>query len=235
MTLLRTTFAALPLLSLVACSGGETAAGDADGSAATESHAQDPAEAIPAAFRALHDAWASRDGAAAHAVISESTRERWRTAKGYALHAPKDELRQRALFLQLHVLTLREGAGFEALEAMDDIALTQYTIDEGLFGGQLLQGVTLVDLEVDGDRAESGAQDGGGRPMPFRFGFVREDGSWKVDLVPTYAGANEMMLAKLHQTGIDDEEGALLSAVSNAIGTPVTDAVWTPLSERLGD
>lgn len=238
MNALRTSLVSLPLALLAACGGEDAPApppADAGGDAAPAEVAQDPREEIEASFRALHDAWASRDGAAAHAQLATATRERWQRAKGYALHAPKDELRQRAVLMQLHVLALREGAGFEALEAMDDVALTQHALDQGLFGGQLLQGVTLVDLTVDGDAATCGARDGGGREMPFGFAFAREDGAWKVDLVPTYADANEMMLAKLKLEGLHDEEAALLMAVGNATGITASESVWVPLSERLGD
>lgn len=235
---LRTTLLSLPLLLLTACPregpAPEPPADTAD-APVDDGAGQRSAEEIRAAFRALHDAWASRDGAAAHAQLATATRERWQRAKGYALHAPKDELRQRAVLMQLHVLALREGAGFEALEAMDDVALTQHALDQGLFGGQLLQGVTLVDFTVDGDAATCGARDGGGREMPFGFAFAREDGAWKVDLVPTYADANEMMLAKLKLEGLHDEEAALLMAVGNATGITASESVWVPLSERLGD
>lgn len=219
------------LFALSACSSDAT---EASGGA-VEVQPSDEA-AIHDSFRALQAACVARDGTRAHELFATATREHWVYVKGLALHADKTTLRRESMVVQLAVLVLRAQAGFETLESLDEVGMIQYALNNNLLGNQMIVGNALRDLEIDGDHAKSGAYyEANGQELELRYGFVREDGKWRVDLKPAYEIANEIFAAKRSAHGVpQDEEEALYFLVGNATGFAGTEALWIPLSEQLG-
>lgn len=235
--------------ALCACSTETTEAGDggardqttdaslevADPEAVPESEPSADELAIIKSFRALKVACVEKDSARAHELFAPATRQRWVHIKGLALHAEKEKLRREGLMVQLAVLVLRAKAGFETLETLDEVGMLGYALSNNLLGNQMIATYELDGIHIDGDVAESGSKHGpSGRPQEMRYGFVREDGVWRVDLTPAYEMANQILAAKLATTGIPDEEEALYFLVGNATGTGGTAALWTPLSDLVG-
>jgi hypothetical protein len=241
--MLRLTPLAL-LLALSACSpdateaGGGSAAGGASDSGvqaeeATPKDASAEELAIIDSFRGLQAACAERDGAKAHEHFAVKTRDHWMYIKGLALNADKPTLRRESMVVQLAVLVLRAKAGFETLEVLDEPGMIQYALDANLLGNQMVVGIDLHEIEINGQHAESGAMQAQGRePLQIRYGFAFEDGMWRVDLTPAYRMADEIFAAKREAHGVtDDEEQALYFLVGNATGVGGTEELWTPLAD----
>ena len=244
---LRTTLPLLACLALAACSTeSDVSATETGTGSSTSSEAADSAQptdpnpsseaAIEDAFRALQEACTEKDGAVSLALLAAPTRDRWVHIKGLALHADKESLQREGLVTQLHTLVLRASADFETLESLDEVGLIQYALDRNLLGGTLILGNSLREIQVDGDSATSRAShEASGKPLEVRYSFAREDGAWKVDLVPAYTMADEILHTKLQMPGSTSVEHALFMLVGSATGTGGTTELWVPLSETLGD
>lgn len=191
-------------------------------------------EQIKESFRALQNACLARDGASAHRYFAQATRNRWVHMKGLALNADKSTLRREGLMVQLGVLVLRAKAGFEVLESLDEVGVIQYALENNLLGNQMVAGNSLVDIEIDGDHAVSGATHPNAGRLEMRYGFAREDDLWRVDLSTAYEMANEILAARWGEIGVEGDEERLYFLVGNATGTLGTEALWTPLSDLVG-
>lgn len=70
----------------------------------------------------------------------------------------------------------------------------------------------------------------GGQVAPFEFAFLREDGTWKVDIEPLLGIADEAFRAQADQQGVSTDElvGAVLVS---RYGPEEADALRDPLTE----
>ncbi|HEX6749830.1 MAG TPA: hypothetical protein VF092_21235 [Longimicrobium sp.] len=180
------------------------------------------------AYRAYLRAIQSHDGNAAAALVTPAVLAFYGDVQQLALYAPAAEVRALPLMQRLMVLSLRhrwEPARLRAatpaeLFAAEAVNTPSDTTTQPR-APSVSNGVATVALEQ------------GGRRTSLRMGFVRDRGTWRVDLLPLLAGTGCILRGRMRLQGIprerDDE--LLLRMLEMSSGRPVKPGVWNPLFE----
>jgi hypothetical protein len=176
------------------------------------------ADDIHGLYRTYRDAVAKGDGAAAAECVSASTFDEYQTFIRHARTADESMLRQQSIHTRLQVLLLRQRLDEAALSLLDGRELFVRMIDERWIGGETVAAVQIGDIQVRGERADAPTFAAGQRTGD-RTHFIRQDGRWKIDLVPGFRSADRR-LAESAERERKSEDEFLLSLVETASGRP---------------
>jgi len=182
----------LPLL--VAGCGSATSGG---GSTST---APDDTGAVHKAFETYTKAALAKDGAAAQGVLADTVSAYYDEARKLALTASDDQLAGVPTTQRLTVYVLRAEVEPAVLRAGTPADLLKTTFDQGLVGENGIAELTLGKVVVSGDKATAQAVVGG-KEAPYSVTFLREQGGWKVDIVPLMTLADEGFAEAAKQQG----------------------------------
>jgi hypothetical protein len=149
----------------------------------SNSAAADEAPAVRAAFETYKKAALAKDGATGVSVLASPILGLYEESRKLALTASEQELSGLQLYKQVTVYMLRGEIDAATLRTATPKDLVKTALDKGLVGEQSITNLSLGEVAVNGDTA-SAAVLSGGKPAPFKFRFVREDGTWKIDLQP---------------------------------------------------
>jgi hypothetical protein len=199
------------------CSGdsaGPLASGPpASASAVAPNPAKDEL-AVRQSFDRYRTAALEKDGEAALAEIASTVYPFYDQARGDALTASDDQVRGLTVAEQLTIYVLRGSIEPEVLRTATPPELVVAAVEAGLVGEQGVQNTDLGEVEVLGNTA-SGQVLSNGQPSRLRFSFVREDGRWKLDLLPVLQLANGAFagLAKEQGTTVNELIDQLLQSL----------------------
>ncbi len=167
----------------------------------------------------LDEAILAGDGEAAFALLSTESQKTIENTRDLAINADKATLMQQPIPIILSVFSIRTEAqgnppanGPETLILMStDYAKTSSIADIG-------------DVTVNGDKA-SAVMLVNGNPSPMNFSFIKENGSWKVDMAQQLKDTEEMMMESL-PAGMSQE--MIVNQMASASSSDGVD-VWKPL------
>ena len=182
---------------------------------------------IKQVYRQYCDAVVQRDGAQAGAAVSAGTLRRYQEFRDGALTADAATLTALAPTTRLQVLLLRQRMDAATLAALDGPGLFAHIIGQGWLEAQGFTEVELGIVAVDGDQAQAPLYRGG-KPTRERAYIVRENGGWKVNLLPNFTSTDRNIEEAAAINNLS-EKNYLESLVAEVTQHPVREDIWLPL------
>jgi hypothetical protein len=163
-----------------------------------------------------------------HRSFDAASLAEWAQERNLALHGSRAEVEALSPGRRLAVLALRHAQPVFLLREGSPTELTSAAVRAGLLDRAALDAIELGDVaRLAADRA-SGLVLAAGLPSGFRAGFVRERGSWCLDLPSSLAAAGRVVSQTARATGLE-ETAVILNLIAAASGEPVSEAIWQPL------
>ncbi|MDO3401040.1 MULTISPECIES: hypothetical protein [Mycobacteriaceae] len=219
-------FLALTAL-LSGCGGDREVQGSPIGSASTAAEpVVDPAadaKAVQSVFDKYRTEAAAQNGAAVPALISPDTIAHYDTVVKLARTAGPAEVATVGMMDRLMIARMRVEVPPD-FATMDGTDLLVYGVDEGMIDSDALEGNSIGDVRVDGDRAYAPMLVDG-EPAGADWEFVRTDAGWTFDLAAGFPLINEA-LTQVAADGDMTEDEFIFSVVELVTGTPVDASVW---------
>ncbi|MGU3502756.1 hypothetical protein ACLBYA_28490 [Mycobacterium sp. C31M] len=181
------------------------------------------AEAVEAVFEQYRVEAGAQNGAAVPALISPATIEHYDNVVSLARTAGPAEIANVGMMDRLMIARLRVQVPPE-FDTMDGSGLLVYGVDEGMIDAAALEGNTLGDVRVEGDRAYAPMLVQG-EPAGTDWEFARTSSGWTFDLAAGFPLVNEA----LQQVAVDGdmtEDEFIFTAVEMVTGSPVDASVW---------
>lgn len=206
-------------LTAAGCSGGDDDPGSPAGS-------ENEGAAVVAAFDDYKSALIAQDGEAAAGIAADPTLDYYDEMRALALTATRREVKRLRLGDQLFALGLRHFLPPARLQKMDGFKVFEYSVDEGMISENAVSKMEATDADVSGDRALLSIEIGG-KPAPFTFVFVREDGSWKIDMTELLKASDAGFQSLADQSGKSDD-AFLMQLLTSMSGTRPSKDIWKP-------
>ena len=184
------------------------------------------AEAVRAAFESYRRALIEEDGEAAANRVSANTLEAYQGFRDLALSGSRSALEALPMVHRMQVLLFRHRIAPDALEAMTGRAAFAHAVDEAWVGSGGIDRLEVHHVSVRGDEAVANVGVGP-RPSPDLFRFQREDGEWRLDLMPSLRSAEGALQQMAAARGVEENE-FLLGMIGAMSGEAVTEALFEP-------
>lgn len=191
-----------------------------------------PAPDEAAAVTGLAARWvkaASTRDASCFELLSRSGRAYYPRMRRLALHADASELQRLPVVEQLQVLFLRGMLEPAVLEAMSEPALLLFALGQGFIGADLRASDELREVVTRPEEARGRLYKFGLDARPergFQY-FVREDGTWRVDLRGELERLQSDFDAFAARSGLSESEAAFF-ILEMRLMRKVTPADFTP-------
>ena len=188
--------------------------------------AAEEADLVREVFTSYRTAILAGDGEKASGLLSQTTYAYYDEMRTLALYGAEETVRAQPLVNQLQVLLFRTRIPSEQLQAFTPQGLIAHAVDQGWIGRQGVQRVQPGAVETEGEAAVLSVkiddQDAG--PL---FRFNREDGGWRLDLVPTTQASNAAlrMAAESQRMTEADFIGVMMESV---LGRKLAADDWKP-------
>lgn len=143
----------------------------------------DESPAVRAAYEKYTKAALAKDGATGVSVLADPIFDTYDGFRKLALTATEQELADVPLGKRAAVYTLRGSMDAASLRTASSKDLVKAAIDKGLVGEKGIGNIELGKITVSGDTASAEVV-ARGQVAPYKFRFVRADGTWKLDLQP---------------------------------------------------
>lgn len=180
----------------------------------------DPTSEIQSTFNNLDQAVLNKNAQEAFSQLSKESQAYVENILQLALTADKATLSEKPISTILSVFAIRKEAKGQAPTSAAD-ALILMSEDYA----KISSSVSLGEITIDGDEANA-QMIMNGKVSPMDYAFVKEDGSWKVDLIEQMQATEKLMSQSMGATGaprkmILDQ----MARVSQSAGVNI----WTPL------
>lgn len=185
------------------------------------------AEAVQKAFDAYKTAVLSKDGAVASAHVAQQTLDEYQKYVDWALHADRKELQSLSTINKMQVLIMKHRLPHEKWKGLTGEKAFIYAVDHDWIGKEGVISTTIGNVQVSGTRATAAAMSDQ-KSTPIRFHFIREDGSWKLDLVPILRTADLAIKDQIKQSGVSEDE-YIFRILETLSGRKVADSIWNPI------
>lgn len=184
-------------------------------------------EAARMAFLSYRKAILASDGKAAVPILSQETIDYYGRMLQLALHGSKESVRRESISNKLLIFMLRSLVPLDSLRMMSPRDVVIYAVDQGWIGknsvAQIYPGPITVTENVAIMRPIIR-----GRQSRQEFRFVKEDGSWKFDLLPILRSSNLAMLMLAKKMGLSEDE-FLSQLFESTVGQKLSEDLWEPL------
>jgi hypothetical protein len=188
--------------------------------------AESDSDAVRKVFGSYREALLTGKGGDAAALLAKPTFAYYEQMRQLALWGEAEAVRGQVLANQLQILLLRLRVPAVKLEKMSSRELIAYAIDEGWIGkesaGKLQPGDVLVEKDI---ATLAVVIEGTGAAPGFRF--HREEGRWRLDLVPLLQMSSVMLQLVAKQKGVPEEQ-LMLEMLERVVDRKVGPEVWTP-------
>ncbi len=182
---------------------------------------------IKDAYGQYCDAVVKRDGAQAGALVAEVTLRRYQEYRDAALTSDEAALTSEAPTTRLQVLLIRQRMDAATLAALDGRGLFAHFIAQGWLDAAGFTETQLGMVAVDGDRAQAPVHRAG-RPTRERAYLLREDGVWKVNLLPNFTGTDRNIEEAAAVNNLS-EKAYVESLVAEVTKQPLRENIWQAL------
>lgn len=182
---------------------------------------------IDRVYRDYCDAVARADGVHAGSLVSAGTLSRYQEFAHGALTADQTALDSLPVTARLQILLLRQRMDAATLSTFDGPQLFAAIIDRGWFESSGFRNTQLGMIAIDRDQAQAPVHRNG-RPTRDRAYFLRENGAWKINLLPNLTGSDRVIETAAAQNRLS-ENAYLEALVAEVTRQPVRDNIWQPL------
>ena len=179
------------------------------------------ADAVRAVARAYIAAARERDGAAAARLVTRATRAYYARLAGMAVSAPETQVRAQPLMERIIILMYRHRVPANELRALSGDAAFAHTITAGWVAGDAEDPI-LSGSQGFGTRDRAVLRQGGEDVH-----FLREDGGWRMDMMPTLQAASTTLAPEPDSGMTEDEFVMFILKYSN--GRDPSPDIWQPL------
>lgn len=220
-------FILITCLALLGCENSDSA--DAEATAPPKPTLEQDQQAVKDVFEAYRFALVHGDGDTAANNVSTGTIAQYEKRLELALTATKEQLQNEKLSDRLSALMLRHRMMPHKLREMDGRSIFAHAVDYGWIGREVVEKWNVRSVAVDGDRAaaQAGVDDSEGTRL---FHFLRENGSWKLNLLATSQQTDLVLASQAREIGITNDE-LLFRILAGTTGRPPSDSIWEPVGE----
>lgn len=178
------------------------------------------ADAIRATVRDYQAAILRRDGPAAARLVSRESRGYYARMRDMAVSAPEAQVRAAPLMDRMTILMYRHRVPAGQLRALAGDAAFAHTINDGWVTGMDGQDIAArAEIYGQGDRAVIRYEGD--------MHLVREEGAWRLDMMPILLAASEEFAEGMESPAEQDE--FLLFVMKHSNGRDPSPDIWQPL------
>ncbi|HEU0298480.1 MAG TPA: hypothetical protein VFR37_03480 [Longimicrobium sp.] len=181
------------------------------------------ADSVRMVIYEYHLAIYERDGAAAVQRVTRASRGYYARMRDLAVTAPEAQVRAAPLMDRITILMLRHRVSPDELRALQGDAVFAYTVDHAWVNADTFRErpqPTDADVFGAGDRAVMLRPD-------VNTAFVREDGVWRLDLMPVLERASAEF-APDPDSGMTEDE-LVMMVLQFSDGREPSPDIWQPL------
>ena len=212
------------VLAAAGCGGGKP--GKAKTRRVAKKKAISPAaKQVKQAFGEYRLALVDGDGKSAADRVSSGSIDLYGQYRELSLGGSEETIKGLSMINRLQVLLVRHRVPLESLKAMDGRGLFVYAVDNGWIGKKVVR-IRLAEITALGRRATAKVTDLG-KPTGDINHFIKEADGWKVDLLPTMKGADQLFQRLAKKSGQSENE-YIISVITSLSGRQVTDMIWQP-------
>jgi hypothetical protein len=186
----------------------------------------DDAEDIRQVFGSYRAALLAGQGEAAAVLLSRSTHAYYDEMRRLALFGDAASVQRLSMVDQINVLLLRLRIPVDELERLSPQELIVHAVNQGWIGKNGVSNTQAGEVLTEGDVAVVHAIVGGRDAGPM-FRFNREDGAWRLDLVPTMRAVNAALQTAAQAAGVSEQQ-FMLGAIGSVVGRRVGPEAWVP-------
>lgn len=186
-------------------------------------------EAVAESFRTYKSAVLQSDGAAAAEVVTQESRDYFRSLADRALKADSAALHRVHISDRIYTLLLRHDVPLAELQRMSGADVVSHAIEQGWIGREGAEGLRLGNYRVEGEEASGTILRPDGSQTAFEIGFVKQAGRWRVDLVALMNLTRAAFDYSLQQSGMS-EDAFVLALLEKVTGRPAAPTIWNPPS-----
>lgn len=186
-----------------------------------------PADEVKESFRAYKTAILASDGAAVADVVTQESRDYFRTLADQALTLDREGLHQIHLSDRIYALLLRHNLEPAALERMSGAEVVSHAVDAGWIGREGADKLELGNYQVEGDVASGTILRPEGGETAFKIAFARQEGRWRLDLVALMKLTRVAFDYSLQQSGLSEDDFVLLM-LEDVTGRKPGPEIWSP-------
>lgn len=185
-----------------------------------------PQEAVRQSFAEYKRAVMAADGAAAAGLLSTATVQWYGKIQDLALHGSKQEVEQLGPLEKIQVLASRQRVPADELRTMSPRQLVAYSVRKGFVDKVGTGRSELGTVTASGGTAVANVLLGG-KDSGQQYHFVREDGRWLFDQLPTLATSEEGLKAAAAQRGMPVDQ-FVQALIESGSGKKITEDLWQP-------
>jgi hypothetical protein len=198
-------------------------------------------ELVRTTFISFKHALMGRDGVRAASYIDDETAAFYEKMRQAALNTHKAELLKSKLFFQVAVLLVRHYFSQDDIQGITGRDLYGKTVSIGDTSASMgFESLSLLKVTPDENGQTSTADLGlEGRPETFRLKFLNRRGVWQIVLMDLITIGSDELQARFGISPTTSPSAIeqvivqyMFPAMVQVSGRPVTDAIWTPLSQR---
>ena len=190
----------------------------------------DDAADVLAAFEHYRAAILAQDADAAYALIDRTTRGYYHELLQAVIYAQPRDMPQLMIMVKLAIIQSRRDIPGEQLAALDAEQYFKHSVARGWFSKDTMRSISLVAIEIDGNRARSSVERDG-QLVQSGYEFRREDGAWKINLMPALI-AGEWAMQQIVRASGKAEDDFIFDLVEAHSGTRPDASVWEPIVDR---
>lgn len=172
----------------------------------------------------------AQDGDAAYALIDRGTRGYYHELLQAVIYARPRDMPQLMIMVKLAVIQSRRDIPAAQLLEFDAEAYFEHSVERGWFSKETMRTISLVAIEVDGDRARSSVERDG-QIVRSGYEFRREDGAWRINLMPALI-AGEWALQQIVGASGKAEDDFIFDLVEAHSGARPDASIWEPVVDR---
>lgn len=183
-------------------------------------------ELVADTFNSYKAAVMNDRGEEAAGLLSKSTTDYYAEMRDLALHASRSELMELSTVNLMQALMFRHLIAPDRLKQMSGREIIAHAVDHGWTGKDSVAPLVLKSVHVVEDTAVADIVSERGSGVA-KFRFNKEDGSWKVDLMPVIAATSVLFDRIAASQGVTRED-LIFSTLSAISGRQVADSIWSP-------
>lgn len=187
-------------------------------------------EAIKNCYNGYKQAILDDRGADAVEYIDQHTLEYYTTCLDRAIYMDSASVEKLQIVDKMTVLGIRHRIPKEDIYKMDNRALFQRTIEEGMISKNSVKSSELGVVRIEGNFA-TGNVVADGSPTPINFHFYKEENDWKIDLTSIFPVPQKALSQMISDLGVSETDFTLQS-LGQVTGSAPTRSILNPLKTR---
>ena len=173
-------------------------------------------------FKEFKETAVDRRGGWAADLVSNETLDYYNWIREKALTADREELEDMSMMRQVVVLSMRTRVPAKQLQEMNGKELYKHYVSKGWLEQGLARDMGISKVKISGDTATA-LMKKGSTLTNIKAYFVKQDGTWRFDLIPSLDQVEKDFLKMCKRDGI-----TVSKAVKNTTGKIMDRSAWDP-------